>query len=206
MRIALIGGSLSVVTMIVLSACSGGSGGTGSTSSAQRCNQDADCPGTMVCDPEAVSVGDGYCTPSCTQNSECTQRVTCPGFVAEPGKCEDAPNHKGKGYCDEFAGHFGPNTCGGTAGSSSGTSGTSGTSGGSSASSCNLDASQWGSKCGSGCGGVMQCLHVSSADGYLCEVPCQSDADCIAVGAKTCYIAKAAGNASTCNEPPTKCR
>lgn len=98
---------------------------------------------------------------------------------------------------------------GSSGGSSSGSSGSSSSSGGTSSSSsssgatCDLQKEHYYSECSKGCGDVMVCQSFCAGCAKKCMVPCETSADCEAVGAGRCEISAKASN--RCSGAPTKC-
>ena len=89
-------------------------------------------------------------------------------------------------------------------GTTSGTSGPSSSStSGSSGQSCDLKKENWYSECSKGCGDVMACQSFCSGCSKKCMVPCETSADCEAVGAGSCEISAKGSN--RCSGAPTKC-
>jgi len=103
----------SLVLLVIACGSSGGSNnssiGHGSWAS---CVTDADCPANEGCDTEGGSLTPGYCTPLCDTDPQCPQGYDCPGLIKnQPGECDEAGMHRGRGICDQFNGVAGPSTC-----------------------------------------------------------------------------------------------
>ncbi len=168
----------------VLAACSGGAGTFSTTSAAY----------TVSCVQKA-SNPDG-------SDSDCTAKG-----LPRKLDCDDAASKQeaiAQGCQEEKPGDMDvccPTTVVGKPPPSPSSSSSSGSSSGAT---CDLKKENWYSECSKGCGDVMVCQSFCSTCTKKCMAPCETNADCEAVGAGSCEISAKASN--RCSGPPTKCK
>lgn len=134
------------------------------------------------------------CAAGETEVDSCSARasadaVECDSGQTEVDSCADGENPPD----DNGGGSSGP--------SGSATSVGVGTGGGS----CDLKPEVYFRECGGGCGDVMHCVQFCASCDAYCQVPCEEDADCTAVGAGVCKYPESSGGSAVCTKAPSKC-